>query len=375
MKLDLLYEIDVPRPWPEDHPYGQRNAEQRAYREAIEQLRLADTLGFNIAWMVEHHFRENRSHMPAPEVVIGALTQATKNLQLGFGVTLMPHGFTHPARVAEKIATADVLSGGRVVWGTGRSSPMEQAAFKVDAKLSRDQWKAAIKTVVGMWAAEYYEEHSEFLDFPSRMVTPKPIQDPHPPCWMAATSEGSAAVAGANGLGLLSLSILQPLDKLARLVKEYRSAQQKAVPLTSVRTNQVAAYTLVHCVESRDQLEENRVWESIWWWYRGLAEFTLKWEFPHLSKEQQGTIFPLLEIGNRPDFDPRVFDREDMIIIGTPEECIRKIQRYGDLGIDQVICYVQFGYIPHEAVMRSLELLGKRVIPVLNAQLNGKAAS
>src|SRR5882724_4303608 len=101
MKLDLLYEIDVPKPWgPEPHPYGQRSHEQRAYREALEQIQLADKLGFHTSWHVEHHFREGRSHSPAPEVILGALSQCTENLRLGFGVTLLPFGFTHPARVA-----------------------------------------------------------------------------------------------------------------------------------------------------------------------------------------------------------------------------------------------------------------------------------
>ncbi|HEY7136686.1 MAG TPA: LLM class flavin-dependent oxidoreductase, partial [Acidimicrobiia bacterium] len=195
MKLDLLYEIDVPKPWSKPHPYGQREAEQRAYREAFDQIKLADTLGFNTTWHVEHHFREGRSHSPAPEVIIGALSQCTSNLRLGFGVTLMPHAFTPPMRVAEKVATADILSGGRIEWGTGRSTPMEQIAFGVPREQSRDQWQEAIEAVVRMWEEEYFEFHGKYLDFPRRMVTPKPVQDPHPPCWMAATSEGSSAVA------------------------------------------------------------------------------------------------------------------------------------------------------------------------------------
>src|SRR5919205_3881882 len=156
MKLDLLYEVDVPKPWPGEHPYGQREAEQRAYAEALEQIKLADELGFNTVWCVEHHFREGRSHSPSPEVLLGALSQATKNMRLGFGVVLMPFGFTHPARVAEKVATVDILSGGRVEWGTGRSTPMEQTAFGVDREASRDQWQEAIQAVVKMWEEEYF---------------------------------------------------------------------------------------------------------------------------------------------------------------------------------------------------------------------------
>ena len=139
MKLDLLYEIDVPKPWNDGpHPYGQRIAEQRAYKETIEQIKLADKLGFHTTWHVEHHFREGRCHSPAPEVIIGALSQCTENIRLGFGVTLMPHAFTPPMRVAEKVATADILSGGRVEWGTGRSTPMEQTAFGVDRDASKE---------------------------------------------------------------------------------------------------------------------------------------------------------------------------------------------------------------------------------------------
>ena len=100
MKLDLLYELHAPKPWGKPHPYGQREAEQKTYFEALEQVKLADRLGFGTAWFVEHHFREGRSHCPAPEVVIGALSQVTENIRLGFGVTLMPHPFTPPMRVA-----------------------------------------------------------------------------------------------------------------------------------------------------------------------------------------------------------------------------------------------------------------------------------
>ncbi|WP_199829285.1 LLM class flavin-dependent oxidoreductase [Streptomyces sp. WM6368] len=141
MDLDVLYEIDVPRPWPWAHPHGQRSAEQRAYREAVEQIRLADRMGFRTVWAVEHHFREGRSHCPAPEVLLGHLAALTERIRLGFGVTLTPFGFTPPQRIAEKVATVDVLSGGRVEWGTGRSTPMEQAAFGVDRERSRQDWR------------------------------------------------------------------------------------------------------------------------------------------------------------------------------------------------------------------------------------------
>jgi alkanesulfonate monooxygenase SsuD/methylene tetrahydromethanopterin reductase-like flavin-dependent oxidoreductase (luciferase family) len=363
----MLYEFEVPEPWPGGHPYGQRSAEQRAYHECMEQIAFADGFDFDTVWLVEHHFRKGMSHLPSSEAVLGALSQRTENLKLGFGVTLMPHQFIHPARVAEKVATVDVLSGGRVQWGTGRSTPMEQTAFGVDRPRSKEQWRAAVQTVVGMWESEYYEEHSEFLDFPRRMVTPKPFQDPHPPAWVAASprTPGSAALAGRSGMGLLSLSIMLPVEKLAVQVQEYRQAAADPEPLTRVTTNKVASYTLVHCADSRDDIERNRIWDAVAYWYRTLANFTIEWELPNVSDDEKQKAFPHHDQIRKPDFDPHVFGEADMIIIGTPDECLEKLARYEQIGIDNVLCYTHFGGIPQEATMRSIELLGTKVIPEL----------
>ena len=368
MKLDLLYEIDAPRPWDAGpHPYGQRGREQRAYAEMMEQMKLADRLGFNIAWFVEHHFREGRSHCPAPDVVIGALTQATDNIRLGFGVTLLPYGFTHPARVAEKVATADILSNGRVEWGTGRSTPMEQAAFHVDRERSRDEWAEAIEIICAMWREEYFEWDSPTFKFPRRLITPKPFQDPHPPCWMAATSEGSSAIAGTNKLGLLSFSIMQPLEKMAAQIAAYQTAWHSpdAKPISDVATNKVAAYTLVHCAESMEQAEDNGIWDSVAWWYQKIAEFNLQFELPEVSAEEADRIFPLL----KPLYDGKIpvedFHDGDMIVVGDPDRCFEKMKHYADLGVDELICYVEFGHHSPESKLKTIELLGKEVLPEL----------
>ncbi|MFD9084105.1 LLM class flavin-dependent oxidoreductase [Streptomyces erythrochromogenes] len=364
MDLDVLYEIDVPRPWPGAHPHGQRTAEQRAYREAVDQIRLADRMGFRTVWAVEHHFREGRSHCPAPEVLLGHLAGLTERIRLGFGVTLTPFGFTPPQRIAEKVATVDVLSGGRVEWGTGRSTPMEQAAFGVDRERSRDDWREAVAVVAGMWREEYFEYASERFRFPRRMVTPKPVQDPHPPAWMAATSPGSAEVAGAAGLGLLSFSIMQPLEAMARQVAAYRAAARDPRPLTDVTTDRVGAYTLVHATAPR-AVPGARVWDSVAWWYSHLARFTLEWELPHLPAEERERAFPLLAPILQGDVPVREFDDGDMILIGDAETIVRKAKRYADLGVDQLICYVQWGYLEHREILRTIEILGKEVIPEL----------
>ena len=371
MKLDLFYEIDVPRPWPGEFPHGQKAAEQQSYKEALEQIVLGDKLGFNTVWCVEHHFREGRSHMPTPEAVHGALSQITENIRLGFGVTLAPFNFTHPARIAEKVATVDVLSGGRVEWGLGRSTPMEQLAFGVDADTSKAQLVEAAHIVSEMWTNEYFEYESETFSMPRRMVTPKPFQDPHPPAWQAATSLGSSVDAGHNGFGLLSFSIMQPLKQMAQLINAYKEASKEAVPATKTVNNRAACYTLVHCVEDEADLDKNRAWESVWWWYKNIAEFTIEWELSHMPKEQADSLFPLLtqfassEFGDA-KLDPKLFNKYDMIMVGTPDQIVHKMKRYADCGVDQLLCYKQFGFLPHDSVMKSMELLSEHVMPEID---------
>jgi alkanesulfonate monooxygenase SsuD/methylene tetrahydromethanopterin reductase-like flavin-dependent oxidoreductase (luciferase family) len=243
---------------------------------------------------------------------------------------------------------------------------MEQIAFGVDREKSREQWEEAIRIVVGMWESEYFEYHSPTFDFPRRMVTPKPVQDPHPPAWMAATSQGSSAVAGKLGLGLLSFAIMQPLEKMAQHITDYRAAVANPTPVTRIVNNRVAAYTLVHCADTFAQCEANGIWDSVWWWYKNLAEFTLQWEFPHFSDTEKDQIFPLLRKHAQGDLDVKVFHDADMIIVGDPDQCMEKIRRYESLGVEQLICYVQFGSLEHPAIMRTIELLGKEIIPELS---------
>jgi alkanesulfonate monooxygenase SsuD/methylene tetrahydromethanopterin reductase-like flavin-dependent oxidoreductase (luciferase family) len=370
MKLDLLYEFQPKiRPWAKPHPYGQRDAEQRTYDEAIAEIQYADKLGFNTVWVVEHHFRDGRSASPCSEAILGGLALSTEQIKLGFGVTLMPFGFIHPARVAEKVATVDVLSHGRVEWGTGRSTPMEQTAFGVPADdRSRAQWREAVEIVVRMWEQERFSWNSENLVFPERVQTPKPFQDPHPACWQAAASETSAVSAGELGLGLLSFALLQPVEKMADHIRAYRTAQAMARPedmLTRVKNDRVGVYTLVHLYEDPDEAAAYGLWESVNWWYKHLAEFTLEWELPHLSPEEQEKVFPLLQPVIRGEVPVEHYEKEDMIVVGTPDECLRKILRYESVGVDELLCYVQFGDLPHEKVMRTLELLAKEVMPKL----------
>jgi alkanesulfonate monooxygenase SsuD/methylene tetrahydromethanopterin reductase-like flavin-dependent oxidoreductase (luciferase family) len=182
---------------------------------------------------------------------------------------------------------------------------------------------------------------------------------------MAATSDGSCEVAGENALGMLSFAIMQPLERMAQQIEAYRKAQLRAKPLTDVATNKVAAYTLVHCADSLAQAEANGIWKSVAWWYQHLAHFTLDWELVHLSKAEQDQTFPLMKPLLEGNIPIQHFHDADMIVVGDAERCLKKLKHYADLGVDELICYVQFGYHSHESVMKTIEILGKEVLPEL----------
>src|ERR687889_1165735 len=135
MRFGLFYEHQMPRPWEE-------GAQERLLLDALEQVELADRVGFDYVWEVEHHFLEEYSHSSAPEVFLAAASQRTKNIRLGHGIVQTPPPFNHPARIAERIAMLDLVSNGRCEFGTGESSSeAELGGFEIDPALKREMWQ------------------------------------------------------------------------------------------------------------------------------------------------------------------------------------------------------------------------------------------
>src|SRR5712692_9092678 len=134
MKFGIFYEHQLPRPWGPD-------SEHRLLQDSLTQIELADRVGIDYVWEVEHHFLEEYSHSSAPEVFLGAASQRTQRIRLGHGIVQIPPGYNHPARVAERVATLDLVSGGRVEFGTGgHSARTELGGFGVDRDAKRAQW-------------------------------------------------------------------------------------------------------------------------------------------------------------------------------------------------------------------------------------------
>ena len=224
MKFGLFYELSVPRPWT-------RESERTVYNNALEQVKLADELGFDQVWAVEHHFLEEYSHCPAPELFLTACAMVTKKIRVGHGIVVCVPEFNHPIKIAERTAVLDILSGGRLEVGTGRSATWtELGGFRSDPDITKKSWDEFVRCLPKMWTQETYAYQGEFWSMPERTIIPKVYQKPHPPMWVAVTSPGTELDAADRGLGSLGLTFGQFAEQ-ERRIAEYRRRIQLCEPV------------------------------------------------------------------------------------------------------------------------------------------------
>ncbi len=372
MKFDLLYELQMPKPHDE-------RSEWRCYHEAFEQIELADRLGYDTVWEVEHHFLTEFAHSSAPEVFLAAVSQRTKNIRIGHGVTLLPYKFNHPIRVAERVAALDIVSNGRVEFGTGRSSQFEQAGFEIDTAESRDMWQESLEIIPRMWTESPFEYSGKYVKIPARDVIPKPVQKPHPPIWAAATSPATWELAGKNGIGILGLTIFVSVAQLAERVRAYRAALKDAKPVGKFVNDKVGAFTIVHVAETREEAIANGGADAainyLLYAFRVLGGFAdpsdkgMQREYADLEikstpyRDLIAKEYPLIAKMQKGECTFEELDAEDMVIVGDVDHVIRKVEKYKAAGLDHLLALMQADRIPHPAVMKSIDLFGRYVMP------------
>src|SRR5687767_11375150 len=226
MKFGIFYEHQLPRPWAPDDEY-------KLLKDALDQVELADRVGIDYVWEVEHHFLEEYSHSSAPEVFLAACSQRTTNIRLGHGIVQTPPPFNHPARVAERIAMLDLVSNGRVEFGTGESSSeAELGGFQIDPVYKRDMWLEGLQVATRcMTEVPFSGVDGRFVKMPPRNVVPKPMQKPHPPLWVACSRRETIRLAARHGIGALCFSFVEP-EQAAEWVREYDAivASEDCVP-------------------------------------------------------------------------------------------------------------------------------------------------
>jgi alkanesulfonate monooxygenase SsuD/methylene tetrahydromethanopterin reductase-like flavin-dependent oxidoreductase (luciferase family) len=352
MRFGLFYEHQLPRPWTE-------GAEQKLFNDALAQIELADTLGVDYLWAVEHHFLEEYSHSSAPEVFLAAASQRTKRMRIGHGITLMPPAYSHPARIAERVATLDLVSNGRVEWGTGESgSLMELGGFGVPREEKAAMWAEATEQAINMQVMNPYPGFKgRYFEMPCRNVVPKPVQKPHPPLWIACSKRESIHKAARHGMGALAFAFVDP-EQAAKWVEEYYDIikSDECVPLGwSVNAN-VALVSGMSCHADEQ--------EAI---ARGLDGFKFfGYSLGHFAS--YGEHRP-----GRSDVWQRFLEVKDQIPrdagqggIGTPAQLRAHLEGYEKAGVDQVIFVQQSGLNQHEHICDSLRLFAAEVMPAFH---------
>ena len=370
MRFGVFYELQLPRPWREDD-------EHRLFAEALEQVALADRLGFDYAWDVEHHFLDEYSHSSAPEVFLAAAASRTRNIRLGHGIRQVIPQYNHPARTAEGLATLDLVSDGRVDFGIGEGATrLELHGFGVPAREKRALALEAAEQICNMMVLTPYPGfEGQGFSMPCRNVLPKPLQKPHPPLWMACSNRDTIKVAARNGVGALAFSFIDP-DEARAWSKIYYDIirSEECVPLGwSVNANlaMVSAFSL-----HEDRAEAIR---------RGQDNF----EFFRYSQQKlvaEDFVPGHSDMWN--EFRAKRGDASDRLIqaalsraeydgagIGTPSDMRRHLASMQDAGVDQVIFLQQAGRNTNRNICESLELFAASVMPEFSAGVAAREAA
>ncbi|MBK6661979.1 MAG: LLM class flavin-dependent oxidoreductase [Thermoflexaceae bacterium] len=356
MKFGIFYEHQIPRPWGE-------GAELKLFQDALSQVELADSLGIDYAWEVEHHFLEEYSHSSAPEVFLAAASQRTKRIRLGHGIKLMPPNYNHPARIAEEIATLDLVSNGRVEWGTGESaSRAELEGFNINPAERRAMWRETTEQVANMLAMDPYPGfEGKFFSMPVRNVVPKPVQKPHPPLWVACSNRDTIHLAAQLGIGALTFAFVDPAEAKKWVDDYYETFKRECVPIGHAVNPNVAMVTSFSC--HPDAAEAAR---------RGLDGFRF-FQFALGHHYNFGEHKP----GRTNIWNKYIAVRDALGTevmgggtggIGTPESMRAHLREFAAAGVDQTVFIQQGGNNRHEDICDSLNVFASDVMPEFKEQ-------
>ena len=372
MKFGIFHELSVGKPWTPE-------SESNVYHNALDQTVLADQLGFDQVWAVEHHFLEEYSHCSAPEVFLAAAAARTERIRLGHGVMVVLPPFNHPARCAERAAALDIISKGRLEFGTGRSATWtELGGFRCVPDNTKDMWDEAVRAIPKMWTQETFSMEGKYFSMPERAVIPKPYQKPHPPIWVAVSSPETAIQAAERGIGCLGVSIGTPGEYEQR-VKDYRKAIRSAEPVGDFVNDQVNGVTFLYVDETDKEAE---VWGTKLAYnfaYLAAHLIGISSVYPTAAYKTPGLLFGLRQApkGERAPGGGGVI-REGMGV-GSPQTVIRNLKMWEELGVDRMLFILNAAEsVPQEKVLNSLRLFAEEVMPAFegrsDSSIRGAAA-
>jgi alkanesulfonate monooxygenase SsuD/methylene tetrahydromethanopterin reductase-like flavin-dependent oxidoreductase (luciferase family) len=346
MQFDLFHEVALPA--------ARGLTETQAYADALAEIELGDRLGFGCAWLVEHHFLRGYSHCSKPELLLAAAAQRTRRIRLGHAVIPLP--LHHPVHVAERVATLDILSGGRLEVGIGRGfSPREYEVFGARMAASRELADEAIEILRASFRREPVTYRGAHYRLDQLDIVPHIVQQPHPPLWTAAVSPETYAWAAARCLGVLA-GPFKPWFMVRHDIGKYRAAWNAA------EAPRIGMTLGILCLEDGRRARA-LAQPAFTWFYRELYRTTLPvLERLYPSYEQLhelGRFRQLMKLG----IDFGLADTFGLAIVGTPVECVAKLRKYAAAGVDRILCAFGAGAVESGVVHESMELFAREVMP------------
>ncbi len=334
------------------------NAEHDRIMSEVNLCEVGDKHNWKYAWFTEHHFLQEYSHISASETLMAWVLARTQNIHVASGIINITPPVNHPARVAERVAMMDLVSNGRFEFGTGRgSSTTEMGGFGItDPEITRDMFEEAIREIVRMWRDEPYSYDGKFFSMPERHVLPKPYVKPHPPLWVAAGNPETFERAAKMGIGVICFTGGTP-EKMAPLVETYKKHIKDAEPVGEYVNDNIAITTSFMCLEDRDEARNHMAHSG--------------------NGRQQTLVFHYLDTFPRPPFvpewpteipdpTPEAIEKgfqSGAAIVGTPDDCAEGIQKWADIGVDQLIMGPSGSTYSDELLERTVTLFGDEVIP------------
>ena len=350
MRFDLFYEFAAPA--------HAGRSEAAVYADTLAEIALGDNLGYGCAWLVEHHFMRGYSHSSKPEILLGAAAARTTRIRLGHAIIPLP--LHHPVHVAERVATLDVLSAGRLEVGIGRGfSPPEYAAFgaaMADSRALVDESLAILRASFRDGPLTHRGARYTLQDLD---IVPRVVQRPHPPLWTAAVSPETFDWAAAQQLGVLA-GPFKPWFMVEQDIKRYREAWTQAdVPRIGMTLG-------VLCLADGRRAQA-LAREAFNWFYGELYKTAL----PVLERlypgyehmHDLGKFRGLLKLG----VNLGLTDFAGLTVVGTPGECAARLQKYRDAGVTHILCAFGAGALDTATVRESMTLFAHEVMPAFAA--------
>jgi alkanesulfonate monooxygenase SsuD/methylene tetrahydromethanopterin reductase-like flavin-dependent oxidoreductase (luciferase family) len=361
MKFGIFYELQLPKPWGPDD-------ERQLVQDALAQVELADRIGIDYAWAVEHHFLEEYSHCSASEVFLAAAAARTKRIRLGHGIRQVIANYNHPARTAEAVAMLDLVSNGRAELGIGEGATrLELGGFDIPAKEKRAMALEAAEQIANMMVMQPYPGfEGRSFTMPCRNVLPKPVQKPHPPMWMACTNRDTIKVAASNGLGALAFSFIDEAEARTWSKTYYDIIKSDACVPLGQRVNANIAMVSAFSLHADREEAARRGQEGFEFFRFAISALVTNDCVPGHSK--LFTQFQKERAAGLPDANPARAESLQSAFqgsrgIGTTDDFREHARTFEAAGVDQIILLQQAGRNRHEHICESLDLLARDILP------------